>query len=97
MTDHLNWSAVSMYCQMGVRVFPLVHGTKVPLLSGNWKDHATSDTAKALQVFPANGHWSIAASLGPDSRICDVEVDSEKLRQALGGRVRWMVAAGAPL
>jgi hypothetical protein len=83
MSDPLNWTAVETYCKHGIKVFPIVYQSKVPLLQENWKKIATSDFETAKKLFPANVPWNIGVSLGPDSNLCDIEVDSEPSAKVL--------------
>lgn len=83
MPDHLNWSAVVSYCELGIKVFPLVYRKKTPLFETNWVTIATNDVVKARALFPLDNQWNIGITFGPESNVCDIEFDDENSFKAL--------------
>lgn len=64
-------------CSLGIKVFPLQWQSKKPLREDSWKEYATSDFQQFLRLRPFNRPYNIAAVLGPESGILDLEYDSD--------------------
>lgn len=64
-------------CSMGVKIFPLQWQSKKPLREDSWKEYATSDFQQFLRLRPFNKPYNLAAVLGPESGILDLEYDSD--------------------
>lgn len=63
--------------QCGIQVFPVGWASKQPILSGNWKEYATNDISRFPSLFPQDRPWNLAVTLGPQSGILDMEMDSQ--------------------
>lgn len=61
---------------LGIRVFPLQPGSKLPKYGMKWDVEATNRGSDVQKLFPAGQLWGLAAVLGPTSGIMDCEPDS---------------------
>jgi RecA-family ATPase len=57
----------------GRSVFPLAPNSKVPLLSGSWRYHATTDEARITKWFTENPDANIGIALSKDDIVVDID------------------------
>ncbi|MFN9289712.1 MAG: bifunctional DNA primase/polymerase, partial [Planctomyces sp.] len=61
---------------LGVRVFALQPGTKLPKHGCKWDVEATNNVQALPAMFPKGQNWGLAALMGPSSGVMDCEPDS---------------------
>ena len=61
---------------LGVRVFALQPGTKLPKQGCKWDVEATNNVQALPAMFPKGQNWGLAALMGPSSGVMDCEPDS---------------------
>lgn len=61
---------------LGIRVFALQPGTKLPKTGCKWDVAATNRVADLPAMFPRGQNWGLAAVMGPSSGLMDCEPDS---------------------
>ena len=72
-------STILDYAKSGLKVFPLIPNGKVPLLKGDWKNHATNDEGRIINWWNDNKNANIGVPCEQnDLFVIDIDVRDDR-------------------
>lgn len=74
------WHTAHSLANLGIKVFPVKYGEKTPFYPENWCELATSNPTMLGRLLPRTRQFGLAAVLGPESGIMDIELDNEEAK-----------------
>lgn len=70
-------SIATPFARLGIPVFPLMSGTKIPPSGLHWDKEASSDLNKVAEWNQANSNYNVGLAALPDGGFCFLEFDVE--------------------